>query len=154
MPFIEEKKIRAWYICPFRTSDYSCPKQYANKHSVGCLKHFHTHLQDPRCSGIVKEAMMKYEKDNGIMIILQKRGHVKIDLVAGWLVFSQLHVYYKTYTNVHAHLERLEVHQIFEVRDSCQMSQKIQLRVLEKVENIVTQCRKRYSQGYWKKTKK
>ena len=39
-------------------------------------------LQDQRCVGELKNMLMKFAKDNGIMKILTKRGYVRSKIVA------------------------------------------------------------------------
>ena len=68
--------------CPFVCNGLSCDKEYASKFGAGALKHFHSHLKDPRCVGDIKETMLTYAKDNKIMKILKKRGFVRTEVVA------------------------------------------------------------------------
>ena len=71
------------YECPWVCGGITCTKTYKNKYTKHALQHFHQHLKDARCVGTVKDIMITYAKDHGIMKSLKKRGHVKVDVVVG-----------------------------------------------------------------------
>ena len=75
------KRAREAYICPWEVNGRKCTKTYVMKYGVNCLRHFHRHLKDPLCTGAIKEKMMKFAKDQGIMKALQKKGHVKTEVI-------------------------------------------------------------------------
>ena len=45
----------------------ACGKEYVSKFGNGALKYIHCHLADPRCVGDLKETILKYDKEFGIM---------------------------------------------------------------------------------------
>jgi len=77
------KRARELYLCPFAPSEEEkCQKEFVCKFTNGCLKHFQKHPLDPHCIGEVKEKMLKYAKDNGLMKTLKKRDFVCSEIVA------------------------------------------------------------------------
>ena len=47
----------------------------------GALKHFHSHLKDPRCVGSIKQTLLDYAKKNGMMALMKKRGYIRTQVV-------------------------------------------------------------------------
>ena len=72
-----------FYACPWVCEGIACPKTYKNKFTKHAITHYHEHLKDARCVGEVKEKMIKYANDSGMMKSLKKKGFVKVDVVAG-----------------------------------------------------------------------
>ena len=67
--------------CPWKCGGFTCGKQYASKTGIGALKHFHGHLKDPRCVGDVKKTLLSYAKNNGMMVLMKKRGYTRTQAV-------------------------------------------------------------------------
>ena len=74
--------MRKRYICPWVHAGVSCDKEYANAFGTGALKHFHQHLLHVCCTGELKEKILRYARDKGIMKTLKKKGLVISEIVA------------------------------------------------------------------------
>ena len=68
--------------CPWNCDGFACGKQYDSKFGKGALKHFHSHLKDPRCVGDIKQALLDHAKNNGMMKLMKKRGYIRTQVVA------------------------------------------------------------------------
>ena len=60
----------------------SCGKEYSNYYSAGALNHFHQHLKHVCCTRDLKDKMLTYAREKGIMKTLKKKGLNATEIVA------------------------------------------------------------------------
>ena len=59
--------------CPWECEGFSCGKEYATKFGKGALKHLHSHLADPRCSGDLKRRCLTMQRITGLWNYWKRR---------------------------------------------------------------------------------